>query len=133
MQAWTPFVHVPGRVVDPDGVEGTLWQNNRYQVVLRRREVSLFGPCVHLTIRSLDGEPRHDWRDFQRIKNELVGPETEGVELYPAESRLVDTANHYHLWVFPEYRFPFGMTARDVSSGTPGVSQRDLLEPEDNE
>jgi hypothetical protein len=35
----------------------------------------------------------HDWRDLQRIKNQLVGPECEAVELYPAESRKVDTAN----------------------------------------
>lgn len=72
----------------------------------------------------MDGSARHDWRDFQRIKNELVAPEAEAVELFPAESRLVDTANHYHLWVFPEYRFPFGMQAREVSGPQPGVDQR---------
>ena len=81
-----------------------------------------FGPCVHLTIRSVDGSTRHDWRDFQRIKNELVDPEAEAVELFPAESRLVDTANHYHVWVFPTYRFPFGMQVREVSGPIPGVT-----------
>jgi len=82
------------------------------------------GPFVHLTIRAVDGSARHDWRDFQRIKNELVGEEAEGVELYPSESRVVDTANHYHLWVFREHRFPFGMEARELSDGADGVSQR---------
>ncbi len=59
----------------------------------------------------------HDWRDFQRIKNELVGPEAEGVELYPAESQLADSANQYHLWVFDGsgFRFPFGFNDRLVS------------------
>jgi hypothetical protein len=128
MDSWAPFRQRPGAVVDPGGVTGELWENNRYQVVLRRREGGPFGPCVHLTIRSADGSARHDWRDFQRIKNELVGEEAEAVELYPAESRLVDTANHYHLWVFPEYRFPFGMQEREVSGPVEGVSQRSAQE-----
>ncbi len=44
----------------------------------------------------------HDWRDFQRIKNELAGPEREAIEIYPRESDLVDTAEQYHVWVLPE-------------------------------
>jgi hypothetical protein len=43
----------------------------------------------------LDGQAIHDWRELQRIKNEIVGDEIEAVELYPAESRLLDTANWY--------------------------------------
>jgi hypothetical protein len=121
---WTPFRRLPGEVVDPDGVTGGLWQNSRYQVILRERRVEPFGRCIHLTLRSVEGAPRHDWRDFQRIKNELVGEEAEAVELYPAESRVVDTANHYHLWIFPDYRFPFGMQERETSDGGPGIAQR---------
>ncbi len=48
---------------------------------------------VQLTITRVDQEPLGDWRELQRIKNELVGAETEGVELFPAESRLVDATN----------------------------------------
>jgi hypothetical protein len=121
---WTEFQRLSGVVADPGGVTGALWQNNCYQVIAREHADGPFGAYVHLTIRSTDGSARHDWRDFQRIKNELVGPETEAVELYPAESRLVDTANHYHLWVFKEHRFPLGMTQREVSEGAPGISQR---------
>ena len=121
---WSPFRRVSGSVLDPGGVEGLLYENDRYQVIAREYHDGPFGPYVHLTIRSADGSARHDWRDFQRIKNELVGPETEAVELYPAESRLVDTANHYHLWVFREFRFPLGMQEREISEGGPGISQR---------
>ena len=109
MSEWTPFQRVSGQVVDPDGVVGYLCENSHYQVIVREVPQTPLGPMMHLTIRNLDGSTRRDWREFQRIKNELVGPEAEAVELYPAESRLVDTVNHYHLWVFPEYRFPFGM------------------------
>jgi hypothetical protein len=62
--------------------------------------------------------PRH----FQRIKNEVVGPECEAVELYPAESRLVDTATQFHLWVIsdPNYRWPIGYNEGRVISGRSG-------------
>ena len=123
-EAWTPFQQVGGLVADAGGVTGRLFENNQYQVIAREHPEGPFGPYVHLTIRSRDGSTRHDWRDFQRIKNELVGAEAEAVELYPAESRLVDTANHYHLWVFREYRFPLGMSGREVSDGGEGISQR---------
>lgn len=38
------------------------------------------------------------------------------VELYPAESRLVDTANQYHLYVVDSkaFRFGFGFQSRAV-------------------
>jgi hypothetical protein len=34
------------------------------------------------------------------------------VELFPAESRLINTTNEYHLWAHPKsgYRFPFGFS-----------------------
>ena len=33
-----------------------------------------------------DGTARHDWRDFQAIKNQLAGPECEAFELVPRGS-----------------------------------------------
>ena len=57
----------------------------------------------------------HDWRHFQEIKNELVSPDCEAIEIYPNEDRLVDTANQYHLFVFPKnYNLPFGWNTRSV-------------------
>ena len=62
----------------------------------------------HLDITSRDNAPCKNWRHFQQIKNELIGPEYEAMELFPAESRLVDAGNEYHLWVHatPGVRFP---------------------------
>lgn len=61
-------------------------------------------------------KPVRDWRHGQRIKNDIAGPEREAVELYPAESRLLDGANEYHLWVAPEGAvFPFGVWKRSVA------------------
>ena len=89
-----------------------VYVNDVYRVRVRNMP-----PFVQLLVSRHDGQARPNWRDFQRIKNELVGPECEGVELFPAESRLVDTANQYHIWVIPDasYRFPFGYKERLVS------------------
>jgi hypothetical protein len=121
---WTPFAPVAGAVIGAGADSGSMWENSRYQVIQRNYADGPFGAYVHLTIRARDGAPHHDWRDFQRIKNELVGEQCEGIEIYPAENRLVDTANHYHLWVFKTYAIPLGMSEREVSDGAGGVSQR---------
>jgi len=128
---WLPFAST-GQVVTglPDTPDGTVWENNRYIVVVRHcGENPTTGPLIWLSIKSVENDARHDWRDLQRIKNELVGAEAEGVELYPAESRLVDNANQFHLWVFPNFRFPFGFNERLVSEGTEHTVQRPF-EPE---
>jgi hypothetical protein len=88
---------------DPD----ELWRNDLYDVTLRRREDKVFGTStgmIQLGISAHDGTARHDWREFQEIKNQLAGPECEAFELYPAESRLLDPSNYYTLWCFPGLR-----------------------------
>jgi hypothetical protein len=96
-----------------------VWVNSRYQVNVRRGDAPETGKSMTwLSIKRLDKAPigPERFRDFQRIKNELVGPENEGIELYPAESRLVDTSNQYHIWVMndPTFRFPLGWNDRLV-------------------
>jgi hypothetical protein len=105
-----------------------LYINSRYQVQLRE-----LGKYLYLSIKRIDQLPIHDWRDLQRIKDELVGAECEAIELYPAQSRVVDTANQYHLWVVQDesYRFPVGFQGGrlisdvDDAQGT-GAAQRPL-------
>jgi hypothetical protein len=97
-------------------IEEDIMLNNVYQVNIRVAETGIYTDMVYLSIKRRDKKTIRDWRHLQRIKNELVGPECEGVELYPAESRLVDTANQYHMWVAvdSDFRFPFGFTERLV-------------------
>jgi len=84
-----------------------IYENNLYHV-----EIAYAMPFIHLNIHRHDGGACKNWRHFQEIKNELVGSQYEAVELFPAESRLVDTSNEYHLWVCadPSYRFQFGIS-----------------------
>ncbi|HEY3900422.1 MAG TPA: hypothetical protein VGM54_17575 [Chthoniobacter sp.] len=84
-----------------------IFRNNLYLVVIESTS-----PLVHLCIRRHDGQPCTNWNHLQQIKTELIGAEHEAVELFPAESRLINTTNEYHLWAHPKsgYRFPFGFS-----------------------
>jgi hypothetical protein len=80
-----------------------IWKNDEYQVNVDQDPDHGFGRGVaiwHLSIKRLDKEPVHDWRDLQAIKNAICGEAAEALELYPSEGRIVDTANQYHLWAF---------------------------------
>ena len=89
-----------------------MYRNDKYSVTVYpvNGTDEKYPLTVYLKIRDNDWSARHDWRDFQEIKNDLVGRECEGVELYPAESRKVDGANQFHIWVIndEQFRFPFG-------------------------
>lgn len=110
-----------------------VYLNDEFQVNVQFEDDP--SPFIHLSIKRLDKEPIHDWRKLQQIKNMIVGPEHEAIELYPKESRLVDTANQYHLWALkvPGQIFPVGFSERLVMA--PGAmpasdhKQRDF-EPE---
>lgn len=129
----------PFQLATPVGPEASLvgtdviLKNDKYQVAVYALPSPHPGwpDMVHLSIKRIDREPIHDWRDLQLIKNMVVGPEHEAVELYPAESRLIDTANQYHLYAIAVAgeEFPFGYHGRLVSDcgetpNAPNAKQR---------
>lgn len=77
------------------------WENAEYSIFLDKNEIqtSYLGCFWHLGIRRKDQQPANDWRDLQAIKSALVGPEYEAIELFPAESRVMDVANETHIYV----------------------------------
>jgi len=131
-----------GKPKPESGIE--TWKNDLYTVQKTRirwpGEDAAGNPApyvVHLSIRRNDRHWARDWRHFQRIKNELVGPECEGVELYPAESRLVDTSNQFHLWVLdePGARWPVGWEDGRIvfSEDLVGIGARQRPHPEETD
>lgn len=125
---WTPFEPAvfPGQ---PRKAGEEVWKNSRYTVIVKK-EAHPSDPemprRLYLSIKRNDKEVIRDWRDLQRIKNELLGPEQEMVELFPAESRLVDTANQYHLWGLEGVPFAvFGFNdGRLVAEGSVGGAKQ---------
>ncbi len=99
---WTPFEQVSQL-----GTGELVYVNSRYYVIVALRTGSVEWMGVegsydaHLSFRRIDRRPGpFPWRDMQRLKSELCGSEAEAVEMFPAESRLVDGSNQRHLWVW---------------------------------
>ena len=115
-----------------------LYRNDLYQVAINKDPPHGFAGLVvwELSIKRTDKEPILDWRDIQTIKNQLCGEEAEMFQLFPAESRLVDTANQYYFFALmkgPTGRFPrlpVGWTVRTVSEDTPGMGKQRPFEKE---
>ena len=92
------------------GIVIECYVNDIYEVWVYRRKSADFvvhnplykGKCTYISIKRKDKKAIHDWRHFQEIKNELVGKEVEAMEMYPAESRLHDSVNQYHLFCLPK-------------------------------
>jgi hypothetical protein len=132
----------PSRRLDPPRVERLEvgltetvyeWANAHYYGLLRRYAAGSplgGGPYAVLSISATDETARHDWRDYQALKNFLVGEEWEAVELYPSESRLVDPSNRFYLWCFPPGVIPWGLPpGRRVLAVNPDAPQRPFPKP----
>jgi hypothetical protein len=77
-------------------IKASRWVNREWECWLLEGDTDLHILITHFSGTSVT--PWHDWVIFQQIKNELVGTEQEMVELYPAESRLLNSSHMYHLW-----------------------------------
>ena len=94
------------------GLSYEVWENRRYNCSVRRYAKGFFiknKPYIVIGISNEDESARHDWRDFQAIKNDICGRDWEGVELYPAESRLKDPSNRFYLFCCEKGLLDFGL------------------------
>lgn len=100
-------VQVAAGVEPPDRV----YRNDRYSVFVRE----IGHGALHVSFHRHDRSAIVDWRHCQQIKNEVAGAERTAVEIFPPESKLVDTANERHLWVLPPGEtIPFAFDERLV-------------------
>jgi len=101
---WEPM-HQAGTFSLPTSLGGgEVWENRWYTCSVRRYEAGFpirNSPYIILGITHVSERAMHDWRDYQRIKNDICGAEWEGLELYPSESRLVDPSNRFYVWCVP--------------------------------
>jgi hypothetical protein len=94
-----------------------VWMNDRYTVIVYRHGGD-DGWVKVLSVRRNDRGAVRDWRHVQKIKTEIAGANVEGIQLFPAEDRLVDSANQTWIWCFPPgVRLPLGFDSRAI--GTP--------------
>ena len=110
---WGPWKTIPL----PEGIPGGDGWCREFRAVHFNKVFSVLerpAPgATHLGVSSLSGE-RPSWWEMQRIKNELAGPETTAVEVYPPQADVMDAADMFHIWVLPERpAFVFTAEARD--------------------
>src|ERR1700732_3927666 len=124
----------PGQSNDWKNQAADFWSNSTYFVTARHNHC---GEIRLISIRRHDWQPCSDWRDKQEIKNQIVGAEWEAVEVYPAESRVLDLGNWAHLFVMPNgERFPLGFVGEASRSDKPVTAnevQRPLAQRGDTE
>jgi hypothetical protein len=121
---WTDWTRYPY-----EDSSAELWVNGRYQVTKRTKTIRVVGAevvVVVLGISNFDQSAWHDWRDFQRIKNELAGPELVAFEVYPEESKRVDPSNFFLLWCLPAGSLDCGLRGRLVTDTLGLAPQRRL-------
>jgi hypothetical protein len=99
-----------------DQLDRETWLNHLYVVIVER---AADGGVSTLSIRRQDRAPEpFPWRHLQAIKNQLAGPDAEAIELFPAENRVVDTANQRWLWCAPPgERFEIGFNEGRIVTG----------------
>jgi hypothetical protein len=118
-----PLTHQQAKYMYEDSLRGEKYHNDIYIVDVYRgidadkmvQNKDWLGKSTYIAIKRHDKEICNDWRDFQKIKNELVGEDIEALQIYPDEKRLMDTANQYWLFCLPKGQWiPFGFTERHV-------------------
>jgi len=82
------------------------WEDHEAQVTER---TTPYGPMRRLSVWRRDGKEGISWDTLQEIKNDLLGPEIEAVEVYPAQVRVVNEAAMRHLWEWPAGMRPLGI------------------------
>jgi hypothetical protein len=117
----------PSTVIDWSKQPVEFWSNSTYSVCAYRNPNDEIGL---IAIRRHDWKPCSDWRDKQAIKSQIVGPDWEAAELYPAEARVQDEGNWSHLWVMPKgERYPWGYIESAVSRSDKPARANEVQRP----
>ena len=90
------------------------WANDLYMATVLHEP----NGWAHITFKRNDGGTNVSWQEKQWLKSDVLGEDCEALELFPAESRVVETAGYHYLWGKKELAvgFPVDYTAYDVVS-----------------
>ncbi len=116
--AWGPWERFDGAPIIGNGWVRRIthvFRNRCYVVMVRPFDAPGLGAMQHFAIRAVSSlEP--PWRNLQRIKDELAGPELFAVQVCPPAADMVDGADLYHLWIYPAgYRPTFGLHREGIN------------------
>lgn len=97
------------------------WESDDGYTVSSRQIKTDWGTVEHVTIMRVNEEDGDiPWAVKQAIKEELFGPRTTAIEVFPTKKNLVDVMNVYHLWILPkDFKLPFGIHPTRDTQGQP--------------
>lgn len=104
MLKWGRWEDVADRAyIDPEhrSVFAGAWRNKVYSVRIYRGNYPNIKECHVLSITRRDEKPGIPWWIKMVIKEDLIGPEFEAIEIYPRANQIVDPSNIYYLIVLP--------------------------------
>jgi len=104
---WQPTLWPEG--LWPQRDEDAAATNGVYTVAISWLGAMDGGAYFCLIVERNDGSALMDWTSLQAVKNAILGPDAEAVELYPAQSRVRDEAHRRWLWAVVGKRFPIGI------------------------
>lgn len=102
------------------------WANDRFQASVEYED-----DWAHISLKRHDRGTNIDWQEKQWLKNDILGADWEAVELFPAESRVINTANQYHLWA--NKTIPLGFPSGYQSDNVQGTKAKQTLQRRDDE
>lgn len=111
-------VTFPGVPVEEIKVPAEVWGSSQYTVTVHYLDDNRDG-FVEVGIHNYHRTTHVPWRHIQQIKNEVFGPDREAVQLFPAEDRLLDSANEYWIYVYPTGKAPM----RELKDKTPAQTE----------
>jgi hypothetical protein len=91
-----------------------VYQNNRFTAMVDDNSRTTKGKATKVYVSPHNAGRDVFFKDLQRIKNEIFGPQALAVQYFPREEELVDTVNVYWLFVYPE-----GVLPEPVLRGAP--------------
>lgn len=104
---WEPMFPLGHRTDVPWPTWATrVFRNNRFTAIINDNAETTTGKASKVYISPHAAGRDVFWKDLQRIKNEIFGPEVVAVQYFPRESELVNEVNVYWLFVYPKGVLP---------------------------
>lgn len=104
---WPPLTKKVQRILDTNISE--VWRNRKFMVLVYPEKDGIERlTCFKMLVKD-DGSRFEDgitWDELQQLKKECGRGDRWAMEIYPAETKIVNVANMRHLWVLPEGQKP---------------------------
>lgn len=109
--AWQNVTNLCDPSLDADNA----WRNRVYRAITRELYIPGIGSIGILQVWRYDNKPILGWNDLQRIKNDLMGLERTGFEVFPADSALINNGKRT-LWILPQGAdFPVNVNSKPLT------------------